>query len=196
MFFNQNFGFFVLNESFDKLNAKTIILNDNKNKKKKMQSNPNPIIYTASQYSRATHDDLDSPEREPIDSLEIYNHIKDITDPEHPLSLEQLHIVCPEDITVSEEESRVSVVFTPTVPNCSLPAVLGLCIREKLLRVLPQRFHSRIFISVAAGKHQNERDINRQLRDKERCLAAVERRNLRDMIEKCIEGPEAEDSAY
>ena len=158
-----------------------------------MQSNPNPVIYSTAQYIRSTQDDLDSDEREPIDSLEIYEHIKNIVDPEHPLSLEQLHIVSPEDITVSEEDSRVSVVFTPTVPNCSLPAVLGLCIREKLLRVLPLRFHSRIFVSVATGKHNNENDINRQLRDKERCLAAVERKAIREMIDRCIEEDDGND---
>ena len=157
-----------------------------------MLSNPNPVIYSTTQYARNTRDNLDSDEREPIDSLEIYEHIKNIVDPEHPLSLEQLHIVCPEDINVNEEESYVSVAFTPTVPNCSLPAVLGLCIKEKLIRVLPQRFHSRIFVSVAAGKHNNEEDINRQLRDKERCLAAVSRKVIRNMIDRCIEDQDDE----
>jgi hypothetical protein len=33
-------------------------------------------------------DDLDSPHREPIDSLEIYEHIRHILDLEHPLTLE------------------------------------------------------------------------------------------------------------
>jgi len=149
-------------------------------------SNPNPVIYSSARYTRLTPDDLYSEEREPFDSLEIYSHIRLIEDPEHPLTLEQLHIVNPDDIETDDEEGRVSVVFTPTVPNCSLPAVLGLCIREKLLRVLPQRFHSKIFITVAKGKHINEDSINRQLRDKERCLAAIERKNLHDMIERCI----------
>jgi metal-sulfur cluster biosynthetic enzyme len=151
-----------------------------------MQANPTPTVYTLPQYVRQTPDNLDSPDREPIDSLEIYEHIRNILDPEHPLTLEQLHIVTPEDIAVNDAEGSVDVVFTPTVPNCTLPAVLGLCIREKLLQVLPLRFHSKIRVSCAAGKHIHEESINRQLRDKERCLAAVERRNLRDMIDRCI----------
>jgi hypothetical protein len=32
-------------------------------------------------------------QREPIDALEVYEHIRDITDPEHPYSLEQLNVV-------------------------------------------------------------------------------------------------------
>ena len=161
------------------------------NLKNIMQSNANPIVYEAEEYVRTTQDDIDSPDRDPIDSLEIYHHIRYILDPEHPLTLEQLHIVKPDDITVDDKNGSVDVVFTPTVPNCSLPAILGLCIREKLLRVLPLRFHSKIHISVARGTHDTEESINRQLRDKERCLAALERKNLRDKIEECIynEGP-------
>lgn len=150
-------------------------------------ANPDPIVYAAGQYIRQTPDDLDSSDREKIDSLEIFEYIRKILDPEHPLSLEQLHIVTPDDITVDDEKGSVDIVFTPTVPNCSMPAILGLCIREKLMRVLPLRFHSKIRITVAAGKHQNEDAINRQLRDKERCLAALERKNLRTTIESCIE---------
>ncbi|OHT04020.1 hypothetical protein TRFO_28561 [Tritrichomonas foetus] len=156
-----------------------------------MASNPNPVVYESGEYIRQTHDDLESPNREPIDSLEIYQHIRHILDPEHPLTLEQLHIVNPDHIKVDDKNGSVDVIFTPTVPNCSLPAILGLCIREKLLRVLPLRFHSKIHISVASGTHDNEVSINRQLRDKERCLAALERKNLLDMIERCIynDGP-------
>jgi metal-sulfur cluster biosynthetic enzyme len=155
-----------------------------------MGENPNPTVFASPRYFRQSQDDIDSPDRELIDSLEIYEHIRNIFDPEHPLTLEQLHIVTPEDIHVNDAGGSVEVIFTPTVPNCSLPAVLGLCIREKLLRVLPLRFHSKIRITVAPGKHQLEDSINRQLRDKERCLAAMERKNLRDMIEKCIANEE------
>ncbi|OHT04566.1 hypothetical protein TRFO_27883 [Tritrichomonas foetus] len=149
-------------------------------------SNPNPIVYEANTYNRQISDDLDSPERESIDSLEIYQHLRYILDPEHPLTLEQLHILKPDQITVDDVKGNVEIVFTPTVPNCSLPAMLGLCIREKLLKVLPRRFHSNIHVSVTPGTHDNEESINRQLRDKERCLAAVERKNLKDMIDHCI----------
>lgn len=150
--------------------------------------NPNPVIYSSSEHLRQNPDDLDSPEREPIDSIEIFDYIRDIIDPEHPLSLEQLRIVSPEDITVDDAAGSVTVIFTPTVPNCSLPAILGLAIREKLLRVLPLRFHSKLHIVCAQGKHEQEDSINRQLRDKERCLAALERSALRNMVEKCING--------
>ena len=151
-----------------------------------MSTNPNPTVYSSAEYVRVEPDDIDSPEREPIDALEIYERIKDIQDPEHPLSLAQLRIVTPQDISVDDAEGSVDVTFTPTVPNCQMPAILGLCIHEKLLRVLPLRFHSKIRVKCAPGSHIQADAITRQLGDKERCLAALERGNLRDMIERCI----------
>jgi metal-sulfur cluster biosynthetic enzyme len=151
-----------------------------------MAANPNPTVYATAEYVRHVADNLESSSREPIDPLEIYEHLRFILDPEHPLTLEQLHIVSPGDICVDDAGGSVEVVFTPTVPNCSWTAVLGLCIREKLIRVLPLRFHSKLRIKVALGTHIEEDAVNRQLRDKERCLAAVERRNIRDMIGQCI----------
>jgi hypothetical protein len=39
-------------------------------------------------------------ERDPIDSLEVYEMIRNINDPEHPLTLEQLKVVEPALIKV------------------------------------------------------------------------------------------------
>lgn len=38
---------------------------------------------------------------------------------------------------------RCRVQFTPTVEHCSMATLIGLCIRVKLLRVLPPRFKVR-----------------------------------------------------
>jgi hypothetical protein len=38
---------------------------------------------------------------------------------------------------------RRRVQFTPTVQHCSMATLIGLCIRVKLLRALPQRFKVR-----------------------------------------------------
>ena len=78
--------------------------------------------------------------RDPIDAYEIFSHIKDVNDPEHPYSLEQLAVVSPENIVVDDEKSRVTVYFTPTVEHCSMATLIGLSIRVQLLRVLPKRF--------------------------------------------------------
>ena len=81
-----------------------------------------------------------SSKRDPIDAREIFAHIKDINDPEHPYSLEQLAVVSPENVIVDDEKSRATVYFTPTVEHCSMATLIGLSIRVQLLRVLPRRF--------------------------------------------------------
>jgi len=49
--------------------------------------------------------------------------LRSITDPEHPVSLEQLRVVNPEDIHVSG--NRVLVFLTPTIPHCSMSTLIG-----------------------------------------------------------------------
>jgi len=63
-----------------------------------------------------------------------------INDPEHPLTLEQLDVVKMEDVIVDDESNEITVVFTPTIPHCSMATLIGLSIRVKLLRSLPSRF--------------------------------------------------------
>jgi hypothetical protein len=45
--------------------------------------------------------------RELIDAAEIFEHIRDITDPEHPYSLEQLNVVEEELISVDDRAGHV-----------------------------------------------------------------------------------------
>lgn len=100
--------------------------------------------------------------------------LRHINDPEHPLSLEQLNVVRPELITVIGES--VKVEFTPTIPNCTMATLIGLMIRVKLHRSLPQRF--KVDVLIEQGKHEQQVEINKQLNDKERVLAALENANL------------------
>lgn len=46
-------------------------------------------------------------------------------------------LLCPQ---VNDAESTVSVEFTPTIPHCSMATLIGLSIKVKLLRSLPNRF--------------------------------------------------------
>jgi hypothetical protein len=82
--------------------------------------------------------------------------------------------VRPELITVIGENVRVE--FTPTIPNCTMATLIGLMIRVKLYRSLPQRF--KVDVYIENGKHEQQAEINKQLNDKERVLAALENANL------------------
>lgn len=148
--------------------------------------NPNPVVHErkARAQREALNFQADEYSREPIDSLEIYEHLRDITDPEHPYTLEQLNVVAEDLIEVDDCKGRIRVNFTPTVPHCSMATLIGLCLRVKLLRCLPPRF--KVDIQVTPGSHSSEVAVNKQLGDKERVAAALENPNLLGMVERCL----------
>jgi metal-sulfur cluster biosynthetic enzyme len=141
-------------------------------------------------------------QRDVLDADEIFDLIRTIQDPEHPLTLEQLAVVRRDQIEVRDvlddpaaeppprggdgarRFSTCTVRFTPTVPHCSMAMLIGLCIRVKLLRSLPSRF--KVAVRVQPGTHQSENAVNRQLADKERICAALENKHLLGVVNKCI----------
>lgn len=110
--------------------------------------------------------------------------IRLINDPEHPLTLEELHVVQQSLIKVDNEHNEVFVNFTPTIPHCSMATLIGLSIRVKLLRSLPPRF--KVTVEITPGTHTSEVAVNKQLADKERVAAALENSNLINVINQCI----------
>jgi metal-sulfur cluster biosynthetic enzyme len=110
--------------------------------------------------------------------------IRDITDPEHPLTLEELHVVQESLIQVDNDNNDIQVNFTPTIPHCSMATLIGLSIRVKLLRCLPARF--KVKVEVTKGTHNAENAVNKQLADKERVAAALENTHLIKVINQCI----------
>ncbi|KAJ3681675.1 hypothetical protein LUZ60_014248 [Juncus effusus] len=147
--------------------------------------NANPVVYEKKERSlRDKPVYTDEYSEEPIDQQEIFDHIRDIKDPEHPYSLEELKVVSEESIEVDDKQGQVRVVFTPTVEHCSMATIIGLCLRVKLMRSLPSRF--KVDILVAPGSHATEAAINKQLNDKERVAAALENPNLLEIVEECL----------
>ncbi|XP_019243725.1 PREDICTED: protein AE7-like [Nicotiana attenuata] len=147
--------------------------------------NANPIVYEKKERrDRSAPSVADEYTAEPIDQLEIFDHIRDIKDPEHPYSLEELKVITEDAVEVNDERSYVRVTFTPTVEHCSMATVIGLCLRVKLMRCLPSRY--KVDIRVAPGSHATEAAVNKQLNDKERVAAALENPNLVDMVDECL----------
>ncbi|KAJ3326953.1 Mitotic spindle-associated MMXD complex subunit MIP18 [Blyttiomyces sp. JEL0837] len=162
--------------------------------KKETLDNANPLIFEVSHTHRTPRSKLlvnddnsddqydDTPEA--IDAEEVFDLIRNINDPEHPLTLEQLHVTQLEHIDVDDAKSYVHVRFTPTIPHCSMATLIGLCIRVRLLRALPDRF--KIDIHVREGTHQSENAVNKQLNDKERVAAALENAHLLEVVNQCL----------
>lgn len=120
---------------------------------------------------------------------DIYDLIRDIQDPEKPNSLEELEVVYEDGVSVSALETEeqghlINIEFTPTVPHCSLATLIGLCLRVRLERDLPNKH--KLDILLKKGSHSTEDEINKQINDKERIAAAMENPNLRKLVEKCV----------
>ncbi|ELP90723.1 hypothetical protein EIN_025320 [Entamoeba invadens IP1] len=149
-------------------------------------ANPTPHVYQELNIHRTIQESVeDLSVREPMDSLEIYEHIRRIKDPEHPsVTLEQLKVISPDLITVDDVGNHIVVKFTPTVDNCTMATLIGLAIRTKLIRVLPYRI--KVDIYLTEGTHQTEEDVNKQLNDKERVAAALEKPSLLAVVNKCL----------
>ena len=88
--------------------------------------------------------------------------------------------------------------FTPTVPHCTMSTLIGLCIRVAVMRKLagPDNAGYKLDVRVTKGSHHQEDALNRQLNDKERVSAALEKRNLVQMVDQCLDtdgtlGPDA-----
>jgi metal-sulfur cluster biosynthetic enzyme len=145
--------------------------------------NPNPDVDgevpSESVLDRLTLEDVHAmnSEYENLTADEIFSLIKDIKDPEHPdLTLAQLRVLRLEHIRVLEEESVILVEFTPTIPTCSVAVLIGLTVLRKLQLCVPQKF--RVYVRIVEGKHVQEKQVNKQLADKERVAAAMENPNL------------------
>ena len=147
--------------------------------------NANPTLHTVLGSRDASDADWDDSITDPFDVREIFDLIRDINDPEHPLTLEQLNVVTEEQITVDDSRSKVEVEITPTIPHCSMATLIGLAIRVKLLRSLPDRF--KVDVRIRAGMHASEVAVNKQLADKERVAAALENSHLLTVVNQCLD---------
>jgi len=149
--------------------------------------NINPTIFERCADREVKAEEEDEHLVDEIDNREIYDHIRDINDPEHPLSLEALNVVSLDQCCISSKTSPpyVSVEFTPTIPHCSMATLIGLAIRVKLLRVLPQTY--KVDVVIAPGSHVSEVAINKQLADKERVRAALENPHLLQVVNQCLD---------
>jgi metal-sulfur cluster biosynthetic enzyme len=123
-----------------------------------------------------------------LSSESIFDVIRDIKDPEHPFTLEELLVVKEEFISIVPIDNyfSITIFFTPTVPHCSLAALIGLCIREKIRRSFPS-LNLKLSIMISPGSHQTEDDVNKQINDKERVQAAMENPNLYPAVLECLE---------
>ncbi|XP_012524472.1 MIP18 family protein galla-2 [Monomorium pharaonis] len=146
--------------------------------------NINPKLYKKLDDREITLEEQNDDIADEFDAREIFDIIRNINDPEHPLTLEELNVVEQNLIEVDDKRNRVDVKFTPTIPHCSMATLIGLSIRVQLLRALPARF--KVSVEISPGTHVSEAAVNKQLADKERVAAALENSMLLGVINQCL----------
>eukprot|EP00123_Amoebidium_parasiticum_P009139 comp19273_c0_seq1/m.22092 comp19273_c0_seq1/g.22092 ORF comp19273_c0_seq1/g.22092 comp19273_c0_seq1/m.22092 type:complete len:156 (-) comp19273_c0_seq1:555-1022(-) len=146
--------------------------------------NAAPQLYAVAAEREVTAGELDDEAYDPIDNREVFDMIRNINDPEHPVTLEELNVTQLKHIEVDDAHNYVKVEFTPTIPHCTMATLIGLSIRVRLLRSLPARF--KVDIKVRPGTHASENQVNKQLADKERVAAALENNHLLDVVNQCL----------
>ena len=141
--------------------------------------NMTPLVYSKLPPREGVVDD-------PFDTRGIFDLIRCINDPEHPLTLEELNVVTESQVVISKEPNPfVHIYFTPTIPGCSMATLIGLSIKVQLLRTLPTHF--KCCIEITPDTHNSEHAINKQLADKERIAAALENPHLMQVIDQCLD---------
>lgn len=147
--------------------------------------NENPLVYgksSARQFAEPDYEESGEPDA--FDRREVYDMIRGIKDPEHPLTLEELNVLEESQVQVDDRLGLVLVHFTPTINHCSAATLIGLSIIVKLMRCLPPRF--KVDVRISKGSHDTEEAINKQLNDKERVSAAIENPSLLRAINRCL----------
>lgn len=127
---------------------------------------------------------------------EVFDVVRDIRDPEHPHSLEELSVLDRGSIAVSAPPDdtpgygRVVISFSPTVPHCSLASIIGLSIQAKLREsalLEPRGEHYyKLSVVCAEGAHASAGEVTKQLADKERVSAAFENPRILGLLRECI----------
>jgi len=146
--------------------------------------NINPQRFSKQSVREITRDEKDDDVEDAIDEREIFDLLRDINDPEHPMSLEELNVIQMENIEVDHNNSCINVHFTPTIPHCSMATLIGLSIKVCLLRSLPQKY--KVEVRISPGSHTSEVAVNKQLADKERVSAALENNSLIGVVNQCL----------
>ncbi|KAK3725571.1 hypothetical protein RRG08_042989 [Elysia crispata] len=146
--------------------------------------NANPLVFEITKDRQILPEEEDDSVTDKFDRREIFDLIRVINDPEHPLTLEELNVVVESNIKVDDDKNSVYVEFVPTIPHCSMATLIGLSIRVKLLRSLPPRF--KVDVKIAPGTHESELAVNKQLADKERVAAALENSHLLELVNQCL----------
>jgi hypothetical protein len=77
--------------------------------------NSNPSVYQKLEERKISDTDFDNQYIDEIDEREIFDIIRNLQDPEHPLTLEELNVLDIESVKIDHKSSICQIQFTVTL---------------------------------------------------------------------------------
>ncbi len=105
-----------------------------------------------------------------MDKQKVLEVLKEVQDPEMPMSILELDMVNEDDITI-ESDKKITVTFKPTSAMCPMGSVIGVLIKKKLKDALGVDAE----VKVRPGTHMNEEMVNDIINRKEKYEQVLKR---------------------
>lgn len=117
-----------------------------------------------------------------LDKKEVLKVLKNVYDPEYPVSIIELGIVKEEDITINGD--KIIIQFTPTSPLCPMGGIIGIVIKYALEKKFGKDVE--VEVKVKPGTHAEENLLNNLLQDRKKFEESVNRLKESGLLDNCI----------
>ncbi len=117
------------------------------------------------------------------DKEDVLRVLRNVNDPEHPVSILDLDIVTENDIEVDDD--HVEVQFAPTVPFCPMGGAIGIVIKYALEKELGLEAE----VKVKPGAHVQEEMLNQTINDPESYQETLDRLRNSGLLDRCLQSP-------
>ena len=115
-----------------------------------------------------------------MDKQTILDHLRNVLDPEHPISIVDLKIVTEDDITITN--GNILIKFKPTSPFCPMGAVIGLVIKKAITDVTGKK----VKVEVREGTHVREEYVNNLINDEENYNTTIKKLEQSGLLARCL----------
>ncbi|MBS7657638.1 MAG: iron-sulfur cluster assembly protein [Candidatus Bathyarchaeia archaeon] len=115
-----------------------------------------------------------------MDKKEILETLRNVYDPEFPVSVIELGIVKEEDINLNGD--KPVVLFTPTSPLCPMGGIIGLVIKY----ALEKKFGKEFEVKVKPGSHADEESLNNILQDRKKFEESISKLKESGVLDACL----------
>lgn len=116
-----------------------------------------------------------------LDKKTIMAILREVYDPEYPVSIVEMNIVDEDSIEILSDE-KVRVTFKPTTPFCPMGGLIGVLVKYALEKTLNVKAE----VLVKPGTHVSEEAINSAINDESQYEAIVKQLLDMGLLKRCV----------